>query len=311
MGAIRRDMGRIETVLVTGGAGFIGSHLTERLLREGFRVRVLDNLVQGRREWVPSEAEFVEGDIVDKAVCHSACRGVVGVFHAAAMSKVAPSLDILEFCTEQNVIGTQNILIAARDAGVRKVVYSGSCSYYGRQPVPHLESLLPQCLNPYSLSKYVGEQYCELFTKLYGLPTITLRYSNVYGPRQPSLGAYGLVLGIFLEQQKKGLPLTIHGTGDQRRDFVHVRDVADANLLAFLSPVQGTACNIGSGANYSIQQLADMISSNQIHEPPRRGDAHDTLADVAKARDLLGWECRIAFEPGLRELMNSPSITTD
>lgn len=292
-----------ETMLVTGGAGFIGSHVAELLISRGHRVRVLDNLSQGKREWVPKAAEFLEGDIVDAALCRSACQGVAGVFHLAAMSKVAPSIDKIEYCTQQNVIGTQNLLVAARDAKVKKVVYSGSSTYYGSQRSPQVETLPPQCLNPYALSKYVGEQYCELFTRLYHLPTVTLRYFNVYGPRQPSEGAYALVLGIFLKQRSQNQPLTIHGSGEQRRDFIHVRDVAAANLKAFESTAQGVVCNIGSGVNYSVKEIADLISPVQTHVPRREGDAEITLADIGRARDLLGWAPTLDFAEGLRELV--------
>lgn len=290
-------------MLVTGGAGFIGSHLVERLLAEGHRVRVLDNLSQGRREWVPAGAEMIEGNITDLALCRRACAGVAGVFHLAAMSKVGPSIDRFEFCTEQNILGTQNILIAARDAGARKLVYSGSSTYYGSGPTPQTETTLPHCLNPYAVSKYVGEQFCEVFTRLYGLPTVTLRYFNVYGARQPAVGAYALVLGIFLEQWRAGKPLTIHGDGAQRRDFVHVSDVVAANLAAYAGDAVGTALNVGSGANISIQEIADMISPNQVRMARRSGDAQETLADIRRIRARLGWEPRVAFADGLRELM--------
>ncbi|MHB8419586.1 MAG: NAD-dependent epimerase/dehydratase family protein [Myxococcales bacterium] len=292
-----------DKMLVTGGAGFIGSHLTERLLALGHEVRVLDDLSQGHREWVPRGAELIEGSIVDQKLCRRACEGVAGVFHLAAMSRVAPSIERIDFCTEQNVLGTQSLLIAARDAKVRKVVYSGSSTYYGSQAPPSREDMLPQCLNPYALSKYVGEQYCELFTRLYGLPTLTLRYFNVYGARQPHSGAYALVLGIFLDQRRRGEPLTIHGSGEQRRDFCHVRDVVEANLAAFRSPAQGVACNIGSGVNHSVQEIANLISHEQVHLPRRAGDAEVTLADIRRAQELLGWQPTVRFEDGLRELM--------
>jgi len=294
-----------ELMLVTGGAGFIGSHLTERLLALGYRVRVLDNLSQGNREWVPAEVEMMEGDIVDAATCKRACEGVHGVFHMAAMSKVAPSIDRIEFCTEQNVNGTQNLLVAARDAKVTKVVYSASSTYYGNQPAPQRETSLPDCLNPYALSKYVGEQYCELFTRLYKLPTVSLRYFNVYGPRQPSVGAYALVLGIFLRQKRAGEALTIHGSGEQRRDFVHVRDVVEANIRAFQRPVQGTALNVGSGKNHSVREIADLISSNQVFELRRAGDAEITLAETTRVKEALGWEAAVPLEVGLRELVDA------
>ena len=294
-----------KKILVTGGAGFIGSHLTERLIALGHEVRVLDNLSQGCRDWVTPSAEFIEGDIADVKTCQAACKNVEAVFHLAAMSKVAPSLDKFEFCTEQNVIGTQNLLIAARDAGVGKVIYSGSSTYYGNGPSPQRETALPHCLNPYAVSKYVGEQFCEVFTRIYGLPTVTLRYFNVYGARQPSTGLYALVLGIFLDQHRQGRPLTVHGDGSQRRDFIHVSDVVEANLAAWQSKVTGTAINIGSGQNVSIQELADLISPRQTHLDRRQGDAEETLADITRARDLLGWAPQVAFPDGLARLMQT------
>jgi UDP-glucose 4-epimerase len=290
-------------MLVTGGAGFIGSHLVERLTELGHRVRVLDNLSQGRAEWVHPSAEFIQGDITDPAACRRACSGAEGIFHLAAMSKVAPSIEKFEFCTEQNIIGTQNLLLAAREAKVKKVIYSGSSTYYGNGPAPQIETALPNCLNPYAVSKYVGEQFCEIFSRLYKLPTITLRYFNVYGPRQPSVGAYALVLGIFLEQRRRGEPLTIHGDGSQRRDFVHVSDVVEANLAAWSSSAQAVAVNIGSGTNISIQEIANMISSRQVHQERRAGDAEETRADTGRARQLLGWQARVSLEEGLGRLL--------
>ncbi|HVT73245.1 MAG TPA: NAD-dependent epimerase/dehydratase family protein [Lacunisphaera sp.] len=292
-----------EIMLVTGGAGFIGSHLVERLLQLGHRVRVLDNLSQGRREWVPPDAEFLEGSITDLELCRRACAGAAGVFHLAAMSKVAPSIDRFEYCTEQNIIGTQNILVAARDARVRKLVYSGSSTYYGNAAPPQSETALPNCLNPYAVSKYVGEQFCEVFTKLYGLPTVTLRYFNVYGPRQPATGAYALVLGIFLDRWRRGEELVIHGDGSQRRDFIHVSDVVEANLAAYRGAVQGVALNVGSGTNLSVKELANLISPRQVHVPRRAGDADVTLADITRIRRELGWNPQVAFAAGLKALM--------
>jgi nucleoside-diphosphate-sugar epimerase len=292
-----------ETMLVTGGAGFIGSHLVERLRGLGHKVRVLDNLTQGKREWVHPEVEFIEGDITDLPLCRRACDKASGVFHLAAMSKVAPSIDKFEFCTEQNIIGTQNLLIAARDAKVRKVVYSGSSTYYGNGAPPQSETALPNCLNPYATSKYVGEQFCEIFTRLYKLSTVTLRYFNVYGPRQPGVGAYALVLGIFLELRRRGEPLTVHGDGSQRRDFIHVSDVVEANLAAYASDVEGMALNVGSGTNVSIQEIADLISSDQVHLPRRAGDAEVTLADISRITKLLNWTPRMNFADGLKQLM--------
>lgn len=292
-----------EIMVVTGGAGFIGSHLSERLVELGHKVRIIDNLSQGKREWVPEEAEFFEGDILEKDLLRKVFDGASGVFHLAAMSKVAPSMDKPEFCTEQNILGTQNVLLAARNAGVKKIIYSASSTYYGNSEAPQHEGMLPDPLNPYALSKYVGERYCELWTKLYGLPTISLRYFNVYGPRQPKEGAYALVLGIFLRQHKKGEPLTIHGGGSQRRDFIHVSDVVEATIAAYNSEASGMALNVGSGTDISIKELADLISRKQVFEPRRRGDADITLADISKIQRVLNWKPKIALKEGIKGLL--------
>lgn len=298
-----------EMIAVTGGAGFIGSHLTEKLVALGYKVRIIDNLCQGHREWVPKQSEFFEGDISDKNLLIKVFKGCSGIFHIAAMSKVAPSIDKPEFCTEQNVLGTQNVLIAACKAKVKKVVYSSSSSCYGNRPAPQHEDLLPEPLNPYALSKYVGEEYCALWTRLYGLPTVSLRYFNVYGLRQPKIGAYALVLGIFLKQRKEGKQLTIHGDGSQRRDFVHVRDVVDATIAAYNSEVSGTVLNIGSGTNISVKQLADLISKNQVFGPRRPGDAEVTLADISKAKKALGWQPKVTMERGIKELLDEEGLS--
>ena len=291
-----------DLMLVTGGAGFIGSHLAERLLDRGYRVRVLDNLVYGRSNWVPREAEFLPGDITDLETCRRACWDVSGVFHAAAMSRAAPSLEAIDACTQQNIVGTQNVLLAAREAGVKKLVYSGSSTYYGNQIAPHREDMQPDLLNFYALSKYTGEEYCRLFERALNFPTIILRYFNVYGMRQPETGTYALVLGIFLRRWRDGLPLEIHGSGDQRRDFIHVRDVAECNIAAYESSSRGAVFNVGSGVNISVKELADRISHNQIYSPRRPGDAEVTLADISRTTAALGWLPRISFADGLEEL---------
>ena len=291
-----------DLVLITGGAGFIGSHLSERLLSKGYRVRVLDNLSFGREEWLPKDVEFIRGDIQDIADCRRACDGVSGLFHTAAMSRAGPSLEAIESCTQQNITGTQNILIAARDAGVRKVIYSGSSTFYGNQSVPHRENMQGEFLNFYSLSKYVGEEYVRLFDRAFGLQMVVLRYFNVYGPRQPETGAYALVLGIFLKAWRDGRPLEIHGSGDQRRDFIHVRDVADCNIAAYECAHHDVVLNVGSGVNVSIKSLADLISNNQAFAPRRPGDAMQTLADVSATNRLLNWQPKISLAEGLAEL---------
>lgn len=291
-----------QPLLVTGGAGFIGSHLSEALIQQGNRVRILDDFSLGRREWIPAGAELMEGDIRDAEACRRACADCEAVFHLAAMSRSAASLDNIEVCTSANIVGTQNVLIAAKAAGVAKVIYSGSSTYYGNQPAPHHEELPGDFLNFYGLSKYVGEEYCLMFDRLYGLPCVVLRYFNVYGPRQPEEGVYALVLGIFLRRAAQGQTLVIHGDGRQARDFVHVRDVAAANLAAYRSTVHGVRLNVGSGTSISVKALADLISARQEYGPRRVADADVTLADLSRIRELLEWEPRVSFREGLEEL---------
>jgi nucleoside-diphosphate-sugar epimerase len=290
-------------VLVTGGAGFIGSHLCEGLIARGLQVRVLDNLSYGRRKWVPRTAEFMEGDIRDPDACRRGAAGVHGVFHLAAMSRSGASQKLIELCTASNIVGTQNMLLAARDAGVKRFIYSGSSTYYGSRPPPHRESDPPDLLNIYGVTKRVGEQYTLLFDQDFDLPSLVLRYFNVYGPRQPETGAYALVLGIFLKRRADGKVLEIHGDGRQRRDFVHVRDVVAANIAAYESTLRGEVFNVGSGTSLSVKELADMISPDQVHTESRKGDSPATLADISRIRAQLGWSPTVSFMEGLRELL--------
>ena len=293
----------MKAILVTGGAGFIGSHLCEGLLARGYAVRVMDSLIYGRREWVPAACEFMESDIRDMASCQRAARNMDAVLHCAAMSRSGPSQEAIEICTGSNITGTQNMLLAARDAGVRRFIYSGSATYYGNRMPPHRESDPPDLLNIYGLTKFVGEQYALMFDKDFDLPSLVLRYFNVYGPRQPENGAYALVLGIFLKRKMEGKPLEIHGDGSQRRDFIHVRDVVAANIAALESGVRGDVFNVGSGASLSVKELADMISPVQIHTEARKNDSAATLADISKIKAALGWSPRISFAEGLKELL--------
>lgn len=292
-----------KRVLVTGGAGFIGSHQVEALLQRGYEVVAFDSLTMGKRDWVAQKAELVEGDIRDLEACRRAMKGCSGVFHLAAMSRSAASLDNVDICTSNNIVGTQNVLTAAREAGVSKVVYAGSSTYYGNQKPPHKEDMAPDFLNFYGLSKYVGEEYCRLFDKTYNLPVNVMRYFNVYGPRLSGEGAYALVMTIFLKQKRAGLPLTIHGEGLQSRDFIHVRDVARANILAFESPLHGRTYNVGSGVAFTVKEVANRISDNQIHEDRRAGDAEITLADISRIKEELGWSPEISFDEGMNELL--------
>ncbi|MBC7997048.1 MAG: NAD-dependent epimerase/dehydratase family protein [Leptolyngbya sp.] len=292
-----------QRVLVTGGAGFIGSHQVEALLERGYDVCALDSLTMGMRDWVNAKAEFIEGDIRDLEACKRAVRGCTGIIHLAAMSRSAASLDSVEICTSNNIVGTQNILIAAKEEGVKKVVYAGSSTYYGNQKPPQNEDMAPEFLNFYGLSKYVGEEYCRLYDKMYNVPTNVMRYFNVYGPRLSGEGAYALVMSIFLRQKKAGLPLTIHGEGSQTRDFIHVRDVARANICALETELHGRTYNVGSGVAISVKDLADRISKDQIHEARRAGDADVTLADISRIKTELGWSPEISFDQGMEELI--------
>lgn len=293
----------MKKILVTGGAGFIGSHLCEGLLARGYAVRVLDSLVYGQREWVPAPCEFIEGDIRDMDACTRSAAGMDAVLHCAAMSRSGPSQAQIEVCTGANITGTQNMLLAARDAGVKRFIYSGSSTYYGNRPPPHREDDPADILNIYGLTKRVGEQYTLLFDQDFNLPALVLRYFNVYGPRQPQTGAYALVLGIFLRRAAEGKVLEIHGDGSQRRDFVHVRDVVAANIAALESAARGMVFNVGSGTSLSVKELADMISPDQIHTEGRKGDSLATLADISKIKDALGWTPKTSFAEGLKELL--------
>lgn len=294
-------------VLVTGGAGFIGSHLVERLCRFGYSVTVLDNLSQGKREWVDPAATLIEGDVLDLELVRRLMRDKDGVFHLAAMSRVLPSIGAGSastlFSAEQNIMGTLNVLVAAEENGVGKVVYSASSTFYGNNPAPHNEDDKPGCTTPYAISKYAAEQYAIQFDRMYGLPVVCLRYFQVYGPHCPSSGPYAMVTSIFIEQAKKQQPLTIHGDGQQRRDFVHVRDVAKANQLAFEQGVHGVVINVGTGKSHSIKELADMVSDYQVNLPPRAFDMRETRADTTLCRLELGWVPEIDFKSGTETLI--------
>jgi UDP-glucose 4-epimerase len=288
---------------VTGGAGFIGSHLTNLLLDEGFNVTVLDNLSSGKVDRLNSRVEFYRGDVQNFELSVELTKNVDYVFHLAAMSRSGPSVDAFDECLNSNIIGTYSILEASRTNKVKKFVYSASSTCYGNlKEIQQIDSPI-ELLNPYGWSKYSGEQLALMYGNLHQLPVVSLRYFNVYGRFQPRTGLYALVLGIFLENWKQGLPLEIHGDGNQRRDFIHVSDVVRCNLLAAKSPVTQVALNVGSGENISIKELADYISSNQIAAPKRVGDAFETLADISETIRLLDWKPKVKFEEGLTKLM--------
>jgi UDP-glucose 4-epimerase len=291
--------------LVTGGAGFIGSHLVDALIDQGLRVRVLDNFAAGLRENVNPAAEIVTGDVRVIDSIRSAFDGADCVFHMAALPRVMLSIEKPVETHLTNVVGTLNALIAAREAGVRRFIYSGSSSVYGDQPtLPLRESMTPNPLNPYALQKLAGEQYTRMFHRLFGMEALTLRYFNVYGPRMATEGAYVTVIGVFIREKIAGRPLTIHGDGNQTRDFTHVRDAVRANIAAMDAPLaDGRALNVGRGESLSVNQIAAIIGGPVVHVGRRPGDARDTLADLSEIRAVLRWEPEVATPDGVRELM--------
>lgn len=288
--------------LVTGGAGFIGSHIVEALLKRGNKVRVLDNFGTSKKENVPAGVELFEASITDPATIASAFKDVDGVFHTAALPRVEESIANPLESNEINITGTLNVILAARDASVRRIVFSSSSSLYGNPTaLPTPEDTIPNPMSPYALQKCVGEGYMKLASLFWKVETISLRYFNVYGPRMSLKGAYKLVIPIFLEQKLKGRPLTITGDGTQTRDFVYVDDVVRANLLAMDGGNigNGEIINIGTGTNYSMNQIAALIGGSTAYIPPRV-EPHDTLADTRRAKKLLGWTPKVKFEEGLK-----------
>jgi len=296
--------------LVTGGAGFIGSHIVERLLKDGKQVRVIDNFVTGKRENLNghiAKLELVEGDILDLELVRKAVEGIEVIFHQAALRSVPLSVDNPLATNEVNTQGTLNILLAARDSGVKRVVYASSSSVYGDSPrLPKTEDQATAPISPYAVSKLAGENYCSVFTKVYGLETISLRYFNVFGPRQDPRSQYAAVIPKFISRALKGKPLEVHGDGLQSRDFTYIDDVVQANLLAAaLEKGFGEAFNVAKGKAYSLLDLIAALSRilgknlQWVHTPSRQGDVRHTLADISKARRVLGYKVHTEFEQGL------------
>lgn len=290
--------------LVTGGAGFIGSNLVDALVADGHEVVVLDNLSTGRRENLNARAKFHQLDLRDYKPIRPIFENIDGVFHLAAYPSVQFSIDQPIESHEVNVTGTLNVLMAAKEAGVKRVVFASSCGVYGDAEVqPQREDTPANPKTPYALHKYISEKYCQLFNSVYDLPTVILRYFNVYGQRMPDSGPYSGAIKIFLKQKSAGHPLTITGDGGQTRDFVHVSDVARANILAMQNPKvgMGEIINIGTGKSIGINQLADLIGGKKKYLPARIELRH-SLADNQKAKKLLGWEPKVNFQSGLAEL---------
>jgi UDP-N-acetylglucosamine/UDP-N-acetyl-alpha-D-glucosaminouronate 4-epimerase len=301
-----------RTYLVTGGAGFIGSHLAEALLARGDRVRVLDDLSTGRRANLPSgsDLEFLEGDIRDFQTCLRAASGCAGVFHQAALGSVPRSVSDPATTFAVNVTGTLHVLLAARDAGVARVVYASSSSVYGNDAaLPKAEERIGEPLSPYAASKRSGELLAQAFGHCYGTTTVGLRYFNVYGPRQDPDSPYAAVIPLFFKAALTGRPATVFGDGEQTRDFTYVADVVQANLSAMdvrLAPATGVILNIGGGRRTSVNQLWKAVSqaagraASVVHAPARPGDVRDSLADVSLARQMIGYSPEVGIEEGLR-----------
>ena len=298
---------------MTGGAGFIGSHLVEALIRGGWAVAVVDNLVAGRREDVPAEADFYECDVCDHDALLPVLAGADVVFHLAALPKVQFSIDEPHTSNDVNLSGTVNVLNAAKEGGVRRVIFSTSAAVYGdHETFPLSETLPPRPVTPYALQKYAGEEYARMYSALHGLETVSLRYFNVYGPRMRPDGAYGLVVAHWLQAKEKGLPLPITGDGLQTRDFVHVRDIVRANLLAAMNENvgRGEVINIGSGSRISMKELAELFGG-PVEWAPARVESRHTEADNRKAKELLEWEPAIDLEEGIAELLADIEINEE
>lgn len=293
--------------LVTGGAGFIGSNLVDRLIQEGHEVVVIDNESAECNEqfYWNSKAKNYRFDVCDYEKTRPLYDGVDYVFHLAAESRLQPAIKNPINAVIKNAVGTCTVLQCAREANVKKVIYSSTSSAYGLNKYPNVETDPNDCLNPYSVSKVCGEELCSMYTKLYGLKTIIFRYFNVYGERSPTTGQYAPVIGIFLKQRDNGESLTVVGDGKQRRDFVHVKDVVAANINAAENEIPdeyyGQMFNIGSGENISILEIANLISDNYIFIPPREGEAQTTLANIEKIKSTMGWNPKINVKEWIRK----------
>lgn len=287
-----------KKIIVTGGAGFIGSHLVDKLVEFDNEVIVIDNesANSNDRFYWNSQAENYKYDICDYEKIRPLFDEVDYVFHLAAEARIQPTLKDPILAAKTNMLGTCTILQCARESNVKRVIYSSTSSAYGlKNKIPFDEDMPNDCLTPYSVAKTSGEELCKMYTKLFGLDTIIFRYFNVYGPRQPLKGSYAPLVGIFLRQNKAGEPMTIIGDGEQRRDFTHVDDAVEANIKAALfltnpNPASGQVINVGTGINYSVNDIANMIGGTTINLPAREGEGRETLANTTKLQALLGFK---------------------
>jgi UDP-glucose 4-epimerase len=297
--------------LVTGGAGFIGSNIVNYLIENNYEVVVIDNessMSHNIFYW-NELAENYKFDVCDYESIRPLFNNVDYVFHLSAEARIQPSIINPLMAVKTNTLGTATVLQCAREAGVKRVVYSSTSSAYGRKnELPNTEEQHDDCLNPYSVSKVAGEKLCNMYYNLFGLETVILRYFNVYGPNEPAKGQYAPVIGLFERQKAEGHPLTIVGDGEQRRDFTYVLDVVSANILAAMSPIGaehlGTVFNIGTGKNYSINEIATMYNHHSVRIPSRPGEARQTLANNLKAKHILKWSPSVSLEEYLKNKEN-------
>lgn len=295
--------------LITGGAGFIGSHLAELLITEGHEVLVVDNLLSGRLKNLQPIAEhpkfrFAQADIRDMPALQELFEGIDWVFHLAGLADIVPSIEMPGQYYSTNVTGTFNVLECAHRHGVKRVLYAASSSSYGipnAYPTPESAPIKPQY--PYALTKHMGEELVLHWAYVYKLPAISLRLFNVFGPRSRTSGAYGAVFGVFLAQKINGRPFTVVGDGSQTRDFTYVTDVAKAFLCAAESEISGEAMNIGSGSHYSVNRLVELLGGPVEYIPKRPGEPDCTFGDISKVQDLLGWKAQVAFEDGVNKML--------
>lgn len=295
--------------LITGGAGFIGSHLAELLIEQGHEVTVVDNLTSGRLKNLQAVADrpqfrFVDADIRDVPALAPSLKGIDWVFHLAGLADIVPSIEMPEQYYSTNVTGTFNMLECAREAGVKRFIYAASSSSYGIPdvyPTPECAPIGPQY--PYALTKYMGEELVLHWASIYKLPSVSLRLFNVFGTRSRTSGAYGAVFGVFLAQKLKGRPLTVVGDGAQTRDFTYVTDVAEAFLRAAESSISGEAMNVGSGNHYSVNNLVELLGGDVEYIPKRPGEPDCTFADVTKIAKLLNWRAKVPFAEGVARML--------
>ena len=308
---------KMSKVLVTGGAGFIGSNLTEALLQRGHSVRVLDDFSTGKRENLTFEKaypslEIIEGDLRDLSSCRKVVQGMEYVFHQGALPSVQRSVEDPETSHAVNAGGTLNILLASREKGVKRVMYAASSSVYGDTPtLPKHEEMPPNPLSPYALQKYIGEQYCRLFYQLYGLETVSLRYFNIFGPKQDPNSLYSAVIPKFIDALLQGSSPTIYGDGEQSRDFTFIENVVQANLLAMsAASLHGEAINIACGKRISLNQLLsvlkEILGSKQSprYQEVRKGDVKHSLADIRRGKEIINYEPNVGIEAGLRKTVD-------